>query len=55
VAVFGWGIVGLGAVIDARLAGAERITALDLSGGRLAEARRHGATDTRVANAETVQ
>lgn len=54
-AVFGCGLVGLGAVIGARLAGAERIIALDLSEERLAEARRHGATDTRVADADTVQ
>ena len=45
--VFGCGLVGLGAVIGARLAGAERIVAIDLSEERLAEARRHGATDTR--------
>lgn len=55
VAVFGCGLVGLGAVIGAKLAGAERIIALDLSDERLAEARRHGATDTRVADADTVQ
>ena len=54
-AVFGCGLVGLGAVIGAKLAGAERIIALDLSEERLAEARRHGATDTRVADADTVQ
>ena len=47
--VFGCGLVGLGAVIGARLAGAERIIAIDLSEERLAEARRHGATDTRIA------
>src|SRR5690242_8134801 len=44
VAVFGCGLVGLGAVIGARLAGAERIIALDLSSERLEQARRHGAT-----------
>ena len=33
---------GLGAVIGCRLAGAERIVAIDLSEERLAEARRHG-------------
>jgi S-(hydroxymethyl)glutathione dehydrogenase/alcohol dehydrogenase len=53
-AVFGCGLVGLGAVIGARLAGAERIVAIDLSEARLAEARRHGATDTRLAAADTV-
>jgi S-(hydroxymethyl)glutathione dehydrogenase/alcohol dehydrogenase len=45
VAVFGCGLVGLGAVIGARLAGAERIIAVDLADGRLADARHHGATD----------
>jgi S-(hydroxymethyl)glutathione dehydrogenase/alcohol dehydrogenase len=52
--VFGCGLVGLGAVIGARLAGAERIVAIDLSEERLAEARRHGATDTRTAGDDTV-
>jgi S-(hydroxymethyl)glutathione dehydrogenase/alcohol dehydrogenase len=47
VAVFGCGLVGLGAVIGARLAGAERILALDFSDDRLAQARHHGATDVR--------
>ena len=47
--VFGCGLVGLGAVIGSRLAGADRIVAVDLSEARLDEARRHGATDTRVA------
>ena len=54
VAVFGCGLVGLGAVTGARLAGAERIMALDLSAERLEQARRHGATDVRVADAESV-
>ena len=52
--VFGCGLVGLGAVIGCRLAGAERIVAIDLSEGRLDEARRHGATDVRVAADDTV-
>ena len=52
--VFGCGLVGLGAVIGCRLAGADRIVAIDLSEDRLAEARRHGATDTRVAADDTV-
>jgi S-(hydroxymethyl)glutathione dehydrogenase/alcohol dehydrogenase len=52
--VFGCGLVGLGAVIGCRLAGAERIIAIDLAEGRLAEARRHGATGTRVAADDTV-
>src|SRR3954453_2473980 len=37
-----------------RLSGAERIVAVDLSEERLAEAARHGATDTRVAGEDTV-
>jgi S-(hydroxymethyl)glutathione dehydrogenase / alcohol dehydrogenase len=53
--VFGCGLVGLGALIGCRLAGAARIVAIDLSEGRLAEARRHGATDTRVAGDDTVE
>ena len=52
--VFGCGLVGLGAVIGARLAGAERIVAIDLSGERLEHARHHGATDTRLAADDTV-
>ena len=35
--------------------GAERIIALDLSGERLEQARRHGATDTRLADEDTVE
>src|SRR5215475_6218206 len=54
VAVFGAGLVGLGAVIGARLAGAERIVAIDLSEERLAHARHHGATETRLAGDDTV-
>jgi S-(hydroxymethyl)glutathione dehydrogenase / alcohol dehydrogenase len=53
--VFGCGLVGLGAVIGCRLAGADRIVAIDLSEDRLAEARRHGATETRVAADDTVE
>jgi S-(hydroxymethyl)glutathione dehydrogenase/alcohol dehydrogenase len=52
--VFGCGLVGLGAVIGARLAGAERIVAIDLSEERLAQARQQGATDTRLAADDTV-
>ncbi len=52
--VFGCGLVGLGAVIGCRLAGAERIIAIDLAESRLDEARRHGATDVRVAADDTV-
>ncbi|MGH3137493.1 MAG: alcohol dehydrogenase catalytic domain-containing protein [Gaiellaceae bacterium] len=53
-AVFGCGLVGLGAVIGCRLAGAERIIAIDLSDERLESARHHGATDTRVAGGDDV-
>jgi S-(hydroxymethyl)glutathione dehydrogenase / alcohol dehydrogenase len=53
-AVFGCGLVGLGAVIGCRLAGAERIIAVDLSEDRLASARHHGATDTRIAGDDVV-
>ena len=45
----------LGAVIGCRLAGAERIIAVDLSEDRLAQARHHGATETRVAGEDTVE
>jgi S-(hydroxymethyl)glutathione dehydrogenase/alcohol dehydrogenase len=44
--VFGAGLVGLGAVIGCRLAGAERIVCVDLSNERLGRARHHGATET---------
>jgi S-(hydroxymethyl)glutathione dehydrogenase / alcohol dehydrogenase len=53
--VFGCGLVGLGAVIGGRLAGAERIVAVDLSEERLAQARHHGATETRLAADDTVE
>jgi S-(hydroxymethyl)glutathione dehydrogenase / alcohol dehydrogenase len=53
--VFGCGLVGLGAVIGCKLAGAERIVAIDLSDDRLAEAERHGATDTRIAADDVVE
>src|ERR687895_2189151 len=43
--VFGAGLVGLGAVAGCRLAGAERIIAVDLSDDRLELARGQGATD----------
>src|SRR5262249_3390583 len=55
VAVFGCGLVGLGAVIGARLAAADRVIAVDLSQERLEQARHHGATDIRVADADTVE
>ena len=44
-AVFGAGLVGLGAVAGCRLQGAGRIIAVDPSPARLKVARRHGATD----------
>ena len=54
-AVFGCGLVGLGAVVGCRLAGADRIIAIDVAEQRLAEARHHGATDTRAAAEDTVE
>jgi S-(hydroxymethyl)glutathione dehydrogenase/alcohol dehydrogenase len=54
VVVFGLGMVGLGAVVGARLQGAERIIAVDLSDDRLKLARDHGATDTWTGGAEVV-
>jgi S-(hydroxymethyl)glutathione dehydrogenase/alcohol dehydrogenase len=54
-AVFGAGLVGLGAVAGARLAGAERIICVDLDEGRLEQARAHGATDTLIGGADAVQ
>jgi S-(hydroxymethyl)glutathione dehydrogenase/alcohol dehydrogenase len=54
-AVFGAGLVGLGAVAGARLAGADRIICVDLDEGRLAQARAHGATDTLLGGEHAVQ
>ena len=54
VVVFGLGMVGLGAVAGARLQGAERIIAVDLSQERLELAKQHGATDGWLADAGTV-
>jgi S-(hydroxymethyl)glutathione dehydrogenase/alcohol dehydrogenase len=54
-AVFGAGLVGLGAVAGCRLAGAERIICVDLDAGRLAQARGHGATDTLIGGPDVVQ
>jgi S-(hydroxymethyl)glutathione dehydrogenase / alcohol dehydrogenase len=45
-AVFGAGMVGLGAVAGCRLRGAERIICVDLSDDRLGLARGQGATET---------
>jgi S-(hydroxymethyl)glutathione dehydrogenase / alcohol dehydrogenase len=53
-AVFGAGLVGLGAVAGCRLAGAERIIAVDLSEERLEHARAQGATDTLVGGPDAV-
>jgi S-(hydroxymethyl)glutathione dehydrogenase / alcohol dehydrogenase len=53
-AVFGAGLVGLGAVAGARLAGAERIICVDLSEDRLEAARAHGATDTLIGGPDAV-
>jgi S-(hydroxymethyl)glutathione dehydrogenase/alcohol dehydrogenase len=54
-AVFGAGLVGLGAVAGARLAGAERIICIDLDEGRLEQAKAHGATDTFIGGPDAVQ
>jgi S-(hydroxymethyl)glutathione dehydrogenase/alcohol dehydrogenase len=54
VVVFGAGMVGLGAVVGARLQNAARIICVDLSEDRLAMAAHHGATDTWVGGPDTV-
>jgi S-(hydroxymethyl)glutathione dehydrogenase / alcohol dehydrogenase len=53
--VFGAGMVGLGAVAGCRLQGAERVICVDLSEERLELARGQGATDTWIADENTVQ
>src|SRR5688500_15618031 len=53
-AVFGAGMVGLGAVAGCRLQGAERIICVDLSADRLELAKGQGATDTIVASRDAV-
>src|SRR5881394_2407935 len=53
-AVFGAGMVGLGAVAGCRLEGAEHIVCVDLSDERLELARGQGATDTLVGGPDTV-
>jgi S-(hydroxymethyl)glutathione dehydrogenase/alcohol dehydrogenase len=53
-AVFGAGMVGLGAVAGCRLMGAERIICVDLSEDRLELAEGQGATDTIVAGPDVV-
>ena len=55
VVVFGLGMVGLGAIAGARLQGAGRIIAVDLSEERLELARRHGATDGWVGGEDVVE
>ncbi|HUH81743.1 MAG TPA: alcohol dehydrogenase catalytic domain-containing protein [Solirubrobacteraceae bacterium] len=54
-AVFGAGMVGLGAVAGARLQGAERIICVDLSPDRLELARGQGATDLLTGGEHAVQ
>jgi S-(hydroxymethyl)glutathione dehydrogenase/alcohol dehydrogenase len=54
-AVFGAGMVGLGAVVGCKLRGAERIFVVDLSPDRLELARRYGATDLIPADDDPVQ
>jgi len=54
-AVFGAGMVGLGAVAGCRLQGADRIICVDLSEDRLELARGQGATDTLAGGAEAVE
>jgi S-(hydroxymethyl)glutathione dehydrogenase / alcohol dehydrogenase len=54
-AVFGAGMVGLGAVAGCRLHGAERIVCVDLSRERLELARGQGATDILVGGPDAVQ
>lgn len=54
-AVFGAGMVGLGAILGCKLQGAERIFAVDLSEDRLALARKYGATDTIMAGDGALQ
>ncbi|MHC4822893.1 MAG: alcohol dehydrogenase catalytic domain-containing protein [Planctomycetota bacterium] len=55
VAVFGAGMVGLGAVVGAKLRGAERILVVDPSAERRDLATRFGATETLEGGAEVVQ
>ncbi len=54
-AVFGAGMVGLGAILGCKLQGAERVIAVDLSPDRLQLAKQYGATDTIVAHAGIVE
>ena len=52
-AVFGAGLVGLGAVAGCKIQGAERIIVVDLSADRLEVAKRYGATELIVAGGDT--
>jgi len=54
-AVFGAGMVGLGAVAGCRLQGAERIICVDLSEDRLELANGQGATETMLGGPDTVE
>jgi S-(hydroxymethyl)glutathione dehydrogenase/alcohol dehydrogenase len=53
--VFGAGMVGLGAVVGCRLAGAERIIAVDVAEARLGLAPHHGATETLMGGDDVVE
>lgn len=55
VAVFGAGMVGLGALVGSKLKKAERIIAVDLSEERLALAKQFGATDTVLGGPDAVE
>ena len=54
-AVFGAGMVGLGAIIGCKLAGAKKIIAVDLSAQRLELAKQYGATHLLKASEDPVQ
>jgi len=54
-AVFGAGMVGLGAIAGAKLSGARKIIVVDPSESRLEIARRYGATETFVADENSVR
>src|SRR5437868_7501470 len=54
-AVFGAGMVGLGAVAGCRLQGAERIICVDMSEGRLELARGQGATEAMIGGDDAVE
>src|SRR6476646_302376 len=54
-AIFGAGMVGLGAVAGCRLQGADRIICVDLSEDRLERARGQGATETMMGGEDVVE